>query len=34
MQEDHYPIRTDLALEAQERMRKNQSELKGVDFHE
>ena len=34
MQEDHYPIRTDLALEAQESMRKNQSELKGVDFQE
>lgn len=34
MMEEAYPIRTDLALESQERMKKDRGDLKGVDFKE
>lgn len=34
MQGETYPIRTDLALESQERLQKNRGKVKGVDFHE
>ena len=34
MLEETYPIRTDLALESQERLQKKQGLIKGVSFHE
>lgn len=34
MLEETYPIRTDLALESQERLKKNRGTVKGVNFHE
>ena len=34
MLEETYPIRTDLALESQERLKKNRGTVKGVNFQE
>ena len=34
MRVEEYPIRTDLALETQEKIQKDEGELKGVDFYQ